>query len=150
MKFLTVRDLRGKSAQVWRELPNEKEMVVTSNGRPVAVLTAVDESNVEQTLAAWRQHGPSRISSATRHERARTKCRWMTSTRRSRKLGRYDGNEKRESCAGHKCPRLWIAHAFWDFWRNRAHAHIERDHAMYGRSYSAGIRKCATASPVQH
>jgi len=55
MKFLTVRDLRGKSAQVWRELPNEKEMVVTSNGRPVAVLTAVDESNVEQTLAAWRQ-----------------------------------------------------------------------------------------------
>jgi antitoxin (DNA-binding transcriptional repressor) of toxin-antitoxin stability system len=40
---------------VWRELPGEREMVVTSNGRPVAVLTAVDAGNVEQSLAAWRQ-----------------------------------------------------------------------------------------------
>lgn len=55
MKFLSVRDLRGNSARVWRELPDEKEMVVTSNGRPVAVLTAVDEANVEQSLAAWRK-----------------------------------------------------------------------------------------------
>ena len=55
MKFLSVRDLRGNSARVWRELPGERDMVVTSNGRPVAVLTAVDEGNVEQSLAAWRQ-----------------------------------------------------------------------------------------------
>ena len=55
MKFLSVRDLRGKSAQVWRELLHEKEMVITNNGRPVAVLTAVDESTVEKSLAAWRQ-----------------------------------------------------------------------------------------------
>lgn len=55
MKFLSVRDLRGKSAQVWRELPNEREMVITSNGRPVAVLTSVDEASVEKSLAAWRQ-----------------------------------------------------------------------------------------------
>lgn len=55
MKFLNVRDLRGNSARVWRELPNEKEMVVTSNGRPVALLTAVDQSTVEQSLSAWRR-----------------------------------------------------------------------------------------------
>ena len=55
MKFLSVRDLRGNSARVWRELPDEGEMVVTSNGRPVAVLTAVDETTVEQSLAAWRR-----------------------------------------------------------------------------------------------
>ena len=55
MKFLSVRDLRGKSAQVWRELSSEREMVVTSNGRPVALLTAVDETSVEASLAAWRQ-----------------------------------------------------------------------------------------------
>ena len=55
MKFLSVRDLRGHSARVWRELPGEREMVVTSNGRPVAVLTAVDETTVEQSLAAWRR-----------------------------------------------------------------------------------------------
>jgi len=55
MKFLSVRDLRGHSAQVWRNLPEEREMVITNNGRPVAVLTAVDEGNVEQSLSAWRQ-----------------------------------------------------------------------------------------------
>ena len=55
MKFLTVRDLRTKSAQVWRDLPLEKEMVITNNGRPVAVITAVDEGTVENSLTAWRQ-----------------------------------------------------------------------------------------------
>lgn len=55
MKFLSVRDLRGNSARIWRELPNEREMIVTSNGRPVALLTAVDQSNVEQSLSAWRR-----------------------------------------------------------------------------------------------
>jgi len=33
MKFLSVRDLRGKSAQIWKRLPEEREMVITSNGR---------------------------------------------------------------------------------------------------------------------
>lgn len=55
MKFLSVRDLRGNSARVWRELPAEREMVVTNNGRPVAVLTTVDEGSVEQSLTAWRR-----------------------------------------------------------------------------------------------
>lgn len=55
MKFLSVRDLRGNSARVWRELPNEREMVITSNGRPVALLTAVDQNTVEQSLTAWRR-----------------------------------------------------------------------------------------------
>jgi len=45
VKFLSVRDLRGKSAQVWKDLPQEREMVITSNGRPIAILAAVNESN---------------------------------------------------------------------------------------------------------
>ena len=55
MKFISVRDLRGKSADIWRDLPEEREMVITSNGRPVAILAAVTESNVEDALAAFRQ-----------------------------------------------------------------------------------------------
>lgn len=55
MKFVSVRDLRGKSAEIWRELQGEREMVVTSNGRPVAILAAVSESNLEESLAAFRQ-----------------------------------------------------------------------------------------------
>ena len=55
MKFVSVRDLRGKSADIWRELPDEREMVITSNGRPVAILAAVTESNLEESLAAFRR-----------------------------------------------------------------------------------------------
>ncbi len=55
MRFLSVRDLRSNSARVWRELPDEMEMVVTSNSRPVAMLTAIDETNLEQSLAVWRR-----------------------------------------------------------------------------------------------
>jgi len=55
VKFLSVRDLRGKSAQVWKDLPQEREMVITSNGRPIAILAAVNESNLEEAVSAFRQ-----------------------------------------------------------------------------------------------
>ena len=55
MKFLSVRDLRGKSAQVWKDLPREREMVITSNGWPIAILAAVNESNLEEAASAFRQ-----------------------------------------------------------------------------------------------
>ena len=55
MKFISVRDLRGKSAEVWKNLPGEREMIVTSNGRPIAILAAVSESNLEESISAFRQ-----------------------------------------------------------------------------------------------
>lgn len=55
MKFVSVRDLRGRSAEIWRELPEQREMIITSNGRPVAILAAVGESNLEESLAAFRR-----------------------------------------------------------------------------------------------
>jgi len=62
MKFLSVRDLKEKSSQIWKELPGQKEMVLTNNGRPIAVLSAVNEENLEQVLAAFRR---SRAVAAT-------------------------------------------------------------------------------------
>jgi antitoxin (DNA-binding transcriptional repressor) of toxin-antitoxin stability system len=55
MKFVSVRDLRGKSSEIWKDLSGEREMVVTSNGRPIAILAAINESNLEESLAAFRQ-----------------------------------------------------------------------------------------------
>ena len=55
MKFVSVRDLRGKSAQLWKALSDEREMIITSNGRPIAILAAVSESNLEESLTAFRQ-----------------------------------------------------------------------------------------------
>lgn len=55
MKFVSVRDLRSNSADIWRSLPGEKELIVTSNGRPIAILAAISESNLEESLSAFRR-----------------------------------------------------------------------------------------------
>ncbi len=54
MRFLSVRELRGKSAEVWRRLADEREIVITSKGKPLALLSAVDEATLEDSLAALR------------------------------------------------------------------------------------------------
>ena len=55
MKYLSVRDLKGKSSQIWKELPEQKEMIITSNGRPIAILSSINENNLEQVLSAFRR-----------------------------------------------------------------------------------------------
>jgi PHD/YefM family antitoxin component YafN of YafNO toxin-antitoxin module len=55
MKFVTVRDLRGRPAKVWKDLKTEKDLVLTSNGRPMAIITDVREDSLESTLAALRR-----------------------------------------------------------------------------------------------
>lgn len=55
MRFISVRDLRGKSAEIWRKLSQEKLIVVTSNGRPIAVLSPVSEENLEESVATLRR-----------------------------------------------------------------------------------------------
>lgn len=64
MRFVSVRDLRGKAAKIWRDLPAEKDIVVTSNGRPVAILSAVSGENVVESLEAIRR---SRAVEAVAH-----------------------------------------------------------------------------------
>lgn len=71
MKFISVRDLRGQSAQVWRDLPEKGVMVITSNGRPVAVLSSVNESNLEESLSAWRQVRAARTVASLQKSAAR-------------------------------------------------------------------------------
>lgn len=55
MKFISVRDLRGKSAEVWRELERGRELVITSNGKPIAILSPTDDAHFEQSLRELRQ-----------------------------------------------------------------------------------------------
>ncbi len=55
MRFINVRELRSRSADVWRQLTEEPDMVVTSNGKPVAILSAVSPAGVEESLSALRR-----------------------------------------------------------------------------------------------
>jgi len=50
-----VRDLRGKTSELWKELEQERELVVTSNGKPIAILSATDEESFEECLWTLRR-----------------------------------------------------------------------------------------------
>ncbi|MCK5249591.1 MAG: type II toxin-antitoxin system Phd/YefM family antitoxin [Spirochaetaceae bacterium] len=55
MKFITVRDLRTSPAQIWKQLPQEQEMVITNNGKPIALLTPLSDIDLEDNLSAVRR-----------------------------------------------------------------------------------------------
>ncbi len=55
MKFVPVREFRLHPGEVWKKLKDEQELVLTSRGKPVGLLTPLDEANFERTLRVWRQ-----------------------------------------------------------------------------------------------
>jgi len=55
MKFVGVRDFRTKSALIWKKLKNDRNVIVTSNGKPIAILTATSEDELEESLNAINQ-----------------------------------------------------------------------------------------------
>ena len=55
MRFITVRDLRTSPAQIWKDLPEEQEMIITNNGKPIALLTPINDTNLEETLSTVRR-----------------------------------------------------------------------------------------------
>lgn len=50
MRFVTAKEFRAQSSALWQELAAEGQVVVTLNGRPVAVVTSTDERSLEATL----------------------------------------------------------------------------------------------------
>lgn len=55
MRFLSVRDLRNKSAEVWKKLSKNNDLVITSNGKPIAILSKTSEETLEESLDAIRR-----------------------------------------------------------------------------------------------
>jgi antitoxin (DNA-binding transcriptional repressor) of toxin-antitoxin stability system len=55
MEFITIRDLRTRPSQIWDKLRQQRDLILTSNGQPIAVLSHIDEGGVEETLTALRR-----------------------------------------------------------------------------------------------
>ena len=55
MKFVSIRDFRTHTAQVRKDLDDQREIVLTANGKPIAVLAHVDEESLEDVLKALRR-----------------------------------------------------------------------------------------------
>ena len=70
MNFISVRELRNHSAAVWDTLAEEQDLVITSNGKPIAVLSATTGSTLETSLAALRQ-ARAQLAVTSMQQRAR-------------------------------------------------------------------------------
>ena len=55
MKFVTIRELRSKTASIRQDLAQAREIVLTANGRPFAVMTPVSAETVEEEIQAIRR-----------------------------------------------------------------------------------------------
>jgi antitoxin (DNA-binding transcriptional repressor) of toxin-antitoxin stability system len=55
MKFVTVRDFRNSPSSIWRKLPSERELIITNNGKPIALLTPLNDETLEDTVSAVRK-----------------------------------------------------------------------------------------------
>ena len=55
MKFVTVRELRGRTSELWDQLAQQRELIVTNNGKPIAILSATDAESLEASLRNIRR-----------------------------------------------------------------------------------------------
>ena len=55
MKFVSIRELRSKTASIRQDLAQAREIVLTANGRPFAVMTPVSADTVEEEIQAIRR-----------------------------------------------------------------------------------------------
>ncbi len=55
MDFVTLREFRTQPGKVWKKLAKARELVVTRNGKPFALLTETSSTKLEDDLRALRR-----------------------------------------------------------------------------------------------
>jgi hypothetical protein len=55
MEFITLQDLRLSSDEIRRKLREQKQLILTVRGRPIAIVAGIEGDQLEETLAALRQ-----------------------------------------------------------------------------------------------
>ena len=70
MKFVSTRELRNRPGYV-RDLIQKDDLVLTANGKPIAILLGVEEGELEETARAIRQSKAQLALSRLRKEACR-------------------------------------------------------------------------------
>ena len=55
MTFVSIRDMRTRPGEVWQQLQHEGDLIVTSSGRPFALMISAEGEDVEELLLALRR-----------------------------------------------------------------------------------------------
>lgn len=68
MDYITVRELREKSGEIWQRVEAGEEFVITRNGKPFALLVHTEPAAVEDRLRALRLSRMAELALAIREE----------------------------------------------------------------------------------
>jgi len=68
MDFLSVRELRASSREIWQKLSRDGKMVITNNGKPAALLLDLSREDLEETLDTIRQVRAQKLFNRIRAE----------------------------------------------------------------------------------
>lgn len=55
MDFITLREFRTQPGKVWKKLAKARELIVTRNGKPFALLTETTPTSLDEDLANLRR-----------------------------------------------------------------------------------------------
>jgi antitoxin (DNA-binding transcriptional repressor) of toxin-antitoxin stability system len=95
VRFITVRDLRTTPAQIWKALPEEQEMVITNNGKPIALLTPLSDRDIEDTVSAVRKARATTALKKIRDLAVRKGLPAITAEAINKEIADYRKNTKR-------------------------------------------------------
>jgi len=68
MDFLSVREFRTSSRNIWNKLSQDGKMVITNNGKPRALLLDISNDDLEETLFTLKQVKAMRLFNQMRSE----------------------------------------------------------------------------------
>ena len=68
MDFLSVRELKTSSANIWNKLSKDGKMVITNNGKPTALMLDISNADLEETLLTLRQAKAMRLFNSMQAE----------------------------------------------------------------------------------
>jgi PHD/YefM family antitoxin component YafN of YafNO toxin-antitoxin module len=68
MEFLSVREFRASSRNIWNKLSKDGKIVITNNGKPTALLLDISNEDLEETILTLRQVRAIRLFNRMRAE----------------------------------------------------------------------------------
>jgi PHD/YefM family antitoxin component YafN of YafNO toxin-antitoxin module len=71
MDFLSVREFRASSRNIWQKLSKDGKLVITNNGKPSALLIDISNEDLEETLLTLQQIRAMRLFNRMRAEAER-------------------------------------------------------------------------------
>lgn len=100
MDFITLREFRTQPGRVWKKLAKMRELVVTRNGKPFALLTETTSTRLEDDLRALRRAKADTAVMSMRKRARQGRLADMTLDKINAEIGSARKAGKRPNAAG--------------------------------------------------